>query len=81
MPRFTYVAVGADGQRFTSTQDAPDPEALAASLRGNGLVPVSIGSAGVASGAAATARKRKRGRIKLIDALIYTHWALFSSSC
>lgn len=67
MARFNYVARGQDGDRVTGTQEAQDARALTASLRSEGLVPISVDEVDPKAVFVEQATRRKAGRVKQID--------------
>lgn len=67
MARFNYVARGPDGDRITGTKEAQDARAVAASLRSEGLVPVSVDEVSPKALFVEQANRRKRGRVKQSD--------------
>jgi len=67
MARFDYVARSPDGDRITGTKEAQDAKALVASLRSEGVVPVSVDEVSTEAVFVEQTSRRKRGRVKQID--------------
>jgi len=65
--RFSYAARKQNGESVTGAQEAPDARALAASLRSEGLIPVSISEVSAQTIFAGARRQRGGGRPRLAD--------------